>query len=114
MTLPFSLTLRGRVGLLIGFLSILLFQGIRRHILSPLGGEMENLLVSGQSEGFPGSASNKRTRLPVQETRDVSDPWVGKIPWRRAQQPTPVLLPGEPTDRGAWQATVHGVPKSWT
>ena len=23
------------------------------------------------------------------------DPWVGKIPWRRAGQPTPVLLPGE-------------------
>ena len=23
------------------------------------------------------------------------DPWVGKIPWRRAWQPTPVLLPGE-------------------
>ena len=27
--------------------------------------------------------------------RRVSDPWVGKIPWRRAWQPTPVLLPGE-------------------
>ena len=23
------------------------------------------------------------------------DPWVGKIPWRRARQPTPVLLPGK-------------------
>ena len=23
------------------------------------------------------------------------DPWVGKIPWRRAWQPGPVLLPGE-------------------
>ena len=23
------------------------------------------------------------------------DPQVGKIPWRRAQQPTPVFLPGE-------------------
>ena len=28
------------------------------------------------------------------------DPWVGKIPWRRAWQPTPVFLPGKPTDRG--------------
>ena len=27
--------------------------------------------------------------LAVQET------WVGKIPWRRAWQPTPVFLPGE-------------------
>ena len=24
------------------------------------------------------------------------DPWVGKIPWRRKWQPTPVFLPGEP------------------
>ena len=24
------------------------------------------------------------------------NPWVGKIPWRRAWQPTPVPLPGEP------------------
>ena len=25
----------------------------------------------------------------------VFDPWVGKIPWRRAWQPTPVFLAGE-------------------
>ena len=23
------------------------------------------------------------------------NPWVGKIPWRRAWQPTPIFLPGE-------------------
>ena len=27
--------------------------------------------------------------------RSGFDPWVGKIPWRRAWQPTPVFLPGE-------------------
>jgi len=27
---------------------------------------------------------------------DGFNPWVGKIPWRRAWQPTPVFLPGEP------------------
>ena len=27
--------------------------------------------------------------------RPEFDPWVGKIPWRRAWQPTPVSLPGE-------------------
>ena len=26
---------------------------------------------------------------------DRFDPWVGKIPWRRAQQPISVFLPGE-------------------
>ena len=30
-------------------------------------------------------------------------------PWRRAQQSTPVFLPGGPMDRGVWLATVHGV-----
>ena len=42
------------------------------------------------------------------------DPWVMKIPWRRSWQPTPVLLPENPTDIGAWPAIVHGVSKSRT
>ena len=37
------------------------------------------------------------------------DPWVGKIPWRRAWQPTLVFLLENPMDRGALWATVHGV-----
>ena len=36
------------------------------------------------------------------------------IPWRRKWQPTPVFLPENPMDGGAWQATVHGVTKSQT
>ena len=31
-----------------------------------------------------------------------SNPWVGKIPWRRAWQPTPAFSPGESLVRGAW------------
>ena len=39
----------------------------------------------------------------------------GKIPWRRAWQPTPVfLLECSLMDRGAWRATVQRVTKSWT
>ena len=30
------------------------------------------------------------------DIRDLGfDSWVGKVPWRRVWQPTPVLLPGE-------------------
>ena len=29
------------------------------------------------------------------DMRDGFDPWVGKVPWRKACQPTPVFLPGE-------------------
>ena len=39
---------------------------------------------------------------------------LGNIPWRRKWELTPVFLPGNPMDRGAWQAAVHGVLKSWT
>ena len=36
---------------------------------------------------------NPPAQQEMQET--WLDPWVGKIPWRRAWQPTPVFLPGE-------------------
>ena len=42
---------------------------------------------------FPGGTDSKET------TCDAGDPgfnpWVGKVPWRREWQPTPVFLPGE-------------------
>ena len=35
------------------------------------------------------------------------DPRIGKIPWRRKRQPTPVLLPGEFYDGAVGQAAVQ-------
>ena len=40
--------------------------------------------------------------------------WLIHHPWRRKWQPTPVFLPGKSQRWGAWQASVHGVTKSWT
>ena len=57
--------------------------------------------------GFP-SGSVVKTSPTILEPQEF-DPWVGKIPWERAQQPTPIFLPEESHGRGAWQATVHGV-----
>ena len=34
--------------------------------------------------------------------------------WRRKWQPTPVFLPGESQQRGAWWAAIYGVAQSWT
>ena len=34
--------------------------------------------------------------------------------WRRKWQPTPVFLPGESQEGGAWWAAVYGVGQSWT
>ena len=49
-------------------------------------------LVKGASGGAGG-------KEPTCNTGDVKrhgfNPWVGKIPWRRACPPTPVFLPGE-------------------
>ena len=50
--------------------------------------------------GFPGGASNKVIKGGVacqrrRHKRCVFNPYVGKSPWRRKWQPTPVFLPGE-------------------
>ena len=37
----------------------------------------------------------RQQKILLQCGRPGFSPWVGKIPWRRAWQPTPVLLPGE-------------------
>ena len=46
--------------------------------------------------GFPGDASGKEPTCQCRRHKRCRfSPWVGKIPWRRARQPTPVFLPGE-------------------
>ena len=43
--------------------------------------------------GFPDGSDSKESAYSAGDPR--FDPWVGKIPWRRKWQPTPVFLPGE-------------------
>ena len=59
-------------------------------------------------DGLPGGAAVKEpTRQSRKRKRRKFDPWVRKIPWRRAWQSTPTFLPGE--SHGAWRAAVHRV-----
>ena len=44
--------------------------------------------------GFPGWLG--REGICLQRGRPGLGPWVGKTPWRRAGQPTPASLPGQP------------------
>ena len=44
--------------------------------------------------GLPWWCSSKESACQCRGHR--SDPWVGKIPWRKKWQSTPVFLPGEP------------------
>ena len=46
--------------------------------------------------GFPGGTSGKEPICHCRRhKRHGFDAWVGKIPWRRAWQTTPVFLPGK-------------------
>jgi len=46
--------------------------------------------------GFPGGISGKEPACQCRRCKGGRfDPWVGKIPWRRKCQPTPVFLPEE-------------------
>ena len=54
------------------------------------------LVLKPPRGGFPGGASGKEPACQCRRCkRRGFDPWVGRIPWRRAWQPTPVFLPGE-------------------
>ena len=45
--------------------------------------------------GFPAALGVKNLPASAGDMRPGFDPWVGRIPRRRARKPTPVFLPGE-------------------
>ena len=56
-----------------------------------------------------------RSKEPTRQCRRHRlDLWVGKIPWRRKWQPTPVFLPEKFCGQRSWRATVHGAARSQT
>ena len=70
--------------------SALLFPGPRDPTLSPLRN------FPGVASTWRGSTSGKELACQCRRHKTHGfHPWVGKIPWRRAWQPTPVFLPGE-------------------
>ena len=52
------------------------------------------LTVLYASVGFSGGSKGKESACNVGE-RAGFDPWVQKVPWRRAWHPTPLFLPEE-------------------
>ena len=54
------------------------------------------VVISFSTLSFPGGISGKEHACQSRRhSRFGFDPWVGKIPWRRTWQPTPVSLSGE-------------------
>ena len=43
--------------------------------------------------GFPGGSAGKESACNAGDLGSI--PWIGKIPWRKEQLPTPVFWPGE-------------------
>ena len=65
--------------------------------------------------GLPVGASSKEPAWQCRRHKTCRfDPWIRKIPWRRAWQPILVFLPENPMDRGIWQAAVHSVAQNRT
>ena len=78
---------------------------------------MSNQVLGLQPRSLGASQVVLVEKNPSANAGDIRD--VGLIPWSGrspggGHEPTPVFLPGESMDRGAWWATVHGVTKSWT
>ena len=71
------------------------------------------ILPSTKNWGFPRGSVSKESTCTSGECQQCRrprfDPWVGKISWRRKWQLLQYSCLGYSTDRGAWQATVHGV-----
>ena len=64
-------------------------------------------------KGFPGGACGKEPACQCRRHKRFGfDPWVRKIPWKRAWQPTPVFLPGE--SHGQRSLVVYWVAKGRT
>ena len=69
----------------------------------------------GQWLGFPGGTSGGKKKTTCQCRRPKRfgfDPWVRKICWSMAWQPTPVFLPGDSHWQRSQWAIIHSVTKS--
>ena len=62
--------------------------------------------------GFPGGSAVKN--LPANAEDMGAIPGSGRSPGEETDNPVQYFCLGNAMDRGAWQATVHVVTKSWT
>ena len=61
--------------------------------------------------GFLGGTVVKNPPVNVEDARDGFNSWVGRSPGEGNGYPLQYSCLGNPMDRGAWWATVHGVTK---
>ena len=73
-----------------------------------------DLLVRHKYRSLRSLVARTVKNLPVNAGDIGSLPWSGRAAWRRAWQPTPVLLPGEPHGQMNLAGYSPGGHKSWT
>ena len=74
-----------------------------------------NLHFPNDTCSFPGGSVVKNLPAKAGDTGDVgSIPGLGRSPGAGNGNPLQYSCLENPMDRGAWQAIVHGVAKSWT
>ena len=73
------------------------FQQYQSHCVGPwVACEIQTLKMRYTFSELPRWRQWKRILLQCRrQRRHQFDPWIGKIPWRRTWQPTPVFLPGK-------------------
>ena len=90
-----------------------IIYNIRKQISGHLGpgGTLgtKNVLDLNYSAGY----SSQMVRICLQCWKHGFNPWVRKIPWRRAWQPTPVFLPGESHEQRSLEGYILSGCKEW-
>ena len=71
----------------------------------------KHLLVFTETLELPMRLSGKKSAC---QCRCGFHPWVGKIPWRREWQPTPILLPEKSHGQKSLESCSPWFTKSWT
>ena len=125
MTKPNWITLDGHEKmswLCYGFVKSFVSQ--RSSSVCSLHGPRTQVLLPPQASfitlGFLRQHSTEKPFINAQKepasqcSRQGFSSWVGKIPWRRKWQPTPVFLPGKSHRQRGLGATVDGVAKNQT
>ena len=73
---------------------------------------MKKILTSKTEKGFPGASNSKESACNVGDPSLI--PGYGRSPGEGNGNPLQYSFLENSMDRGAWQATVHRVAKSWT
>ena len=71
--------------------------------------------LSCVKQGLPRWLGGKKSIYQCRRLRRIGfDSWIGKIPWRRKWELTPVFLPGKSYGQRSLEGHIQGVTKSQT